>query len=112
VQELFDEPAGDVGGQQRIAGVTVAAAASSPPQASKHRAQPIQLVAKQTGSTLLGLAAPGHGPVGNQFLSTDDLYRPGRKVGDDATVCQFMADLGQAGAASSAWRPCRYPRAS
>src|SRR4029453_12834425 len=59
------------------------------------RVQTIQLVAKQTGSTLLVLAA--HGPVGNQFLSTDDLSRHGRKVGDDATVCQFMADLGQAG---------------
>jgi hypothetical protein len=76
-------------------GVTVAAATSSPAEASKHRVQTIQLIAKQTGSSLLVLAA--HGPVGNQFLSTDDLYRHGRKVGDDATVCQFMADLGQAG---------------
>jgi hypothetical protein len=59
--------------------------------------QTIQLVAKQTNATLLVLAAPGHGPVGNQFLGTDDLYRQGSKVGDDATVCQFMADLGQAG---------------
>lgn len=79
------------------AGVTVAAASSSSADASKHRAQTIQLVAKQTNSTLLVLAEPGHGPVGNQFLGTDDLYRQGRKVGDDATVCQFMADLGQAG---------------
>src|SRR5215208_6880963 len=62
------------------AGVTVAAATSSPAEASKHRVQTIQLVAKQTGSTLLVLAA--HGPVGNQFLSTDDLYRHGRKVAD------------------------------
>jgi hypothetical protein len=77
------------------AGVTVAAASSKSAEASKHRVQTIQLVAKQTGSTLLVLAA--HGPVGNQFLSTGDLYRQGRKVGDDATVCQFMADLGQAG---------------
>ena len=79
------------------AGVTVAAASSSSADASKHRVQTIQLVAKQTGSTLLVLAAPGHGPVGNQFLSTDDVYRQGRRVGDDAAVCQFMADLGQAG---------------
>jgi hypothetical protein len=79
------------------AGVTVAAASSSSTDANKHRAQTIQLVAKQTNSTLLVLAASGHGPVGNQFLSTDDLYRQGRKVGDDATACQFMADLGQAG---------------
>jgi hypothetical protein len=80
------------------AGVTVAAAASSSSaDASKHRVQTIQLVAKQTNSTLLVLAEPGHGPVGNQFLGTDDLYRQGRKVGDDANVCQFMADLGQAG---------------
>ena len=77
------------------AGVTVAAATSSPAEASKHRVQTIQLVAKQTGSSLLVLAA--HGPVGNQFLSTDDLYRQGHKVGHDASICQFMADLGQAG---------------
>jgi hypothetical protein len=78
-----------------VAGITVAAATSSPAKASKHRVQTIQLVARQTGSTLLVLAE--HGPVGNQFLSTDDLYRQGRKIGDDATVCQFMADIGQAG---------------
>jgi allene oxide cyclase-like protein len=80
-----------------VAGVTVAAASSSSADASKHRSQTINLVAKRTGSTLLVLAEPGHGPVGNQFLSTDDVYRQGRKVGDAAAVCQFMADLGQAG---------------
>ncbi|HVD14853.1 MAG TPA: hypothetical protein VNK73_10440 [Actinomycetota bacterium] len=79
------------------AGVSVAAASSSTADASKHREQTIQLVAKQAQSTVLVLAAPGHGPVGNQFLGTDDLYRHGRKVGDDASVCQFMADLGEAG---------------
>jgi hypothetical protein len=79
------------------AGVTAAAASSSSAAASKHRVQTIQLVAKQTSATLLVLAAHGHGPVGNQFLGTDDLYRQGRKVGDDASACQFMADLGQAG---------------
>jgi hypothetical protein len=79
------------------AGVTIAAASSSSADASKHRVQTIRLVARQTNATLLVLAAPGHGPVGNQFLGTDDLYRQGRKVGDDASVCQFMADLGQAG---------------
>ena len=80
------------------AGVSVAAASSD--DAGNQRAQAIQLVAKQTGSTLLVLAEPGHGPVGNQFLGTDDLYRNGRKVGDDASVCQFMSDLGQAGGRS------------
>jgi allene oxide cyclase-like protein len=79
------------------AGVTVAAATSSAADASKHRPQTINLVARRTGSTLLVLAAPGQGPVGNQFLNTDDVYRQGRKVGHDAAVCQFMADLGQAG---------------
>jgi hypothetical protein len=79
------------------AGVTVAAASSWSADASKHRVQTIQLVAKQTNATLLVLAAHGHGPVGNEFLGTDDLYRQGRKVGHDASVCQFMADLGQAG---------------
>ena len=79
------------------AGVTIAAASSSSADASKHRVQTIQLVAKQTNATLLELAAPGHGPVGNQLLTTDDVYRQGRKVGHDAAVCQFMADLGQAG---------------
>ena len=80
-----------------VAGVSVAAASSSSADASRHRAWTVQLVARQTGSTQLVLAESGHGPVGNQFLGTDDLYRNGRKVGDDASVCQFMADLGQAG---------------
>jgi hypothetical protein len=80
-----------------VAGVSVAAASSSSTDASRHRAWTVQLVARQTGSTQLVLAETGHGPVGNQFLGTDDLYRNGRKVGDDASVCQFMADLGQAG---------------
>jgi hypothetical protein len=79
------------------AGVTVTAAASSSADPSSYRVQTIHLVAKETQDVLLVLAAPGHGPVGNQFLSTDDLYRQGRKVGHDAVVCQFMADLGQAG---------------
>jgi hypothetical protein len=79
------------------AGVTVVAASSSSADASKHQPQTINLAAKRTGSTLLVLAATGHGPVGNEFLSADDVYRQGRKVGDDAAVCQFMADLGQAG---------------
>jgi hypothetical protein len=81
------------------AGVTVAAASSSSRAVNSHptNVRTINLVARQTGSTLLVLAAPGHGPVGNQFLSTDDVYRQGRKVGDDAAACQFMADLGQAG---------------
>jgi len=78
------------------AGVSVAAASSSD-NAGKYREQTIRLVAKQTASTVLVLAEHGHGPVGNQFLGTDDLYRNGHKVGDDASVCQFMADLGQAG---------------
>jgi hypothetical protein len=77
------------------AGVSVAAASSD--DASTYREQTIRLVARQTGSTVLVLAEPGHGPVGNQFLGTDDLYRNGRKVGDDASACQFMADLGEAG---------------
>ncbi len=79
-----------------VAGVTVAAASSA--GASKHRVQTINLVAKQTQSTLLVLAAPGHGPVGNQFLTTDDVFRQGRRVGDEVHVCQIMADLEQAGA--------------
>jgi hypothetical protein len=81
------------------AGVTVAAASSSSRAANSHpiSMRTINLVAKQTGSTLLVLAEPGHGPVGNQFLSTDDVFRQGRRVGDDAAVCQFMANLGQAG---------------
>jgi hypothetical protein len=58
---------------------------------------PRALVARQTQARLLVLAAPGHGPVGNQILTTDDIYRQVGKVGHDATVCQIMADLGQAG---------------
>lgn len=81
------------------AGVTVAAASSTSRAANSRPTseRTINLVARRTGSTLLVLAAPGHGPVGNQFLSTDDVYRQGRRVGDDAAVCQFMADLGRAG---------------
>ena len=84
------------------AGVTVAAASSSSSGSGAANSpaahvQTIHLVAKQTQATLLELAAPGHGPVGNEFLGTDDLFRNGRKVGNDATACQFMADLGPAG---------------
>jgi FlaG/FlaF family flagellin (archaellin) len=80
------------------ASVTVAAASSSSADASEHEPQTIQLVARRTGSTLLVLAASGQGPVGNQFVSTDDVYRQGRRVGDDAAACQLMADLGETGA--------------
>jgi hypothetical protein len=79
------------------AGATAAVASSATP-ASSHRSQTIHLVARQTQARLLVLAAPGHGPVGNQILTTDDIYRQAGKVGHDATVCQVMADLGQAGA--------------
>lgn len=79
------------------AGVTAAVALPAAAASSDH-SQTIHLTAKQTQATLLVLAAPGHGPVGNQLLTTDDVYRHARKVGHDATVCQVMADLGQAGA--------------
>jgi hypothetical protein len=78
------------------AGTTVAAASSA--RATNHRPATIQLVAKQTQATLLVLAAPGHGPVGNQFVTTGEVFRQGRNVGHDASVCQIMADLDQAGA--------------
>jgi hypothetical protein len=77
---------------------TTAAVASPAAATSSHRSQTIRLVAKQTQATLLVLAAPGHGPVGNQILATDDIYRHGRKAGHDASACQVVADLGQAGA--------------
>jgi hypothetical protein len=77
---------------------TTAAVASSAAPASGHHSQTINLTARQTQASLLVLAAPGHGPVGNQILTTDDIYRQADKVGHDATVCQVMADLGQAGA--------------
>ena len=80
------------------AGGATAAVASSAAPASSHRSQTIDLVARQTQARLLVLAAPGHGPVGNQIVTTDDIYRQAGKVGHDATVCQIMADLGQAGA--------------
>jgi hypothetical protein len=77
---------------------TTAAVASSATPASSHHGQTIHLVAWQTQARLLVLAAPGHGPVGNQILTSDDVYRQAGKAGHDATVCQIMADLGQAGA--------------
>jgi hypothetical protein len=77
---------------------TTAAVASSATPAGVHRSQTIDLVARQTQARLLVLAAPGHGPVGNQILTTDDVYRQAGKAGHDAAVCQVMADLGQAGA--------------
>jgi hypothetical protein len=76
------------------AGVTVAAASSA--GASRPRPQTIRLVAKQTQATVLVLAAPGRGPVGNQFLVTDEVFRQGRKVGHDVSVCQVVAEPGQA----------------
>ena len=79
------------------AGTTAAIASSATPASVRH-SQTIDLVARQTQASLLVLAAPGHGPVGNQILTTDDVYRQAGKVGHDATVCQIMADLDQAGA--------------
>jgi hypothetical protein len=77
-------------------GATAAVASSASPASVRH-SQTIDLTARQTQARLLVLAAPGHGPVGNQILTTDDIYRQAGKVGHDATVCQIMADLGQAG---------------
>ena len=53
---------------------------------------------RNTSSVVRNWLPPGHGPVGNQFLTTDDVFRQGRKVGDEVHVCQIMADLEQAGA--------------
>jgi hypothetical protein len=75
-----------------LAGAAVTVAAASSAGASRHRAETIRLVAKQTQATVLVLAAAGHGPIGNQFLTTDDVFRQGRKVGDDASVCQVVAE--------------------
>jgi hypothetical protein len=77
---------------------TAAAVASPTAATSSPHAQTIRLVAKQTQATMLVLAAPGHGPAGNQILATDDIYRQGRKAGHDASICQVVADLGQDGA--------------
>lgn len=79
------------------AGMTAAAASPATTANSQH-SQTIHLTARQTQATLLVLAAPGHGPAGNQLLTTDDVYRHARKIGHDATICQVMADLGRAGA--------------
>jgi FlaG/FlaF family flagellin (archaellin) len=77
-----------------LAGAAVTVATASSTGASTPRPETIRLVAKQTQATVLVLAATGHGPVGNQFLTTDEVFRQGRKVGDDATVCQVVAEPG------------------
>ena len=79
-----------------LAGGAVIVAAASSAGASGDRPETIHLVAKQTQATVLVLAAAGQGPVGNQFLATDEVFRQGRKVGDDASVCQVVAEPGQA----------------
>jgi hypothetical protein len=75
-----------------LAGATVTVAAASSTARSGEPPETIRLVAKQTQATVLVLAAAGHGPVGNQFLATDEVFRQGRKVGDDASVCQVVAE--------------------
>jgi glucose/arabinose dehydrogenase len=81
------------------AAVTLAAAspARSPasPAAAVH-SEVIHLEARQTQAAFLALGTPGN-PVGNQFVSADDLFREGRKVGHDGSVCQVVASLGAAG---------------
>jgi hypothetical protein len=79
-----------------LAGAAVTVAAASTAGTSRHRPETIRLVAKQTQATVLVLAAAGHGPLGNQFLATDEVFRQGRKVGDDASVCQVVAEPGDA----------------
>jgi hypothetical protein len=79
-----------------LAAAAVTVAAASTAGASRPRTETIRLVAKQTQATVLVLAAAGHGPVGNQFLATNDIYRQGRMVGDDASVCQVVAEPGHA----------------
>jgi hypothetical protein len=76
-----------------VAAVTVAAASSAGgARQGAQTTQTIRLVAKQTQATVLVLAAAGQGPVGNQFLTTDDVFRQGHRVGDDASVCQVVAE--------------------
>jgi hypothetical protein len=75
-----------------LAGAAVTVAAASSAGASRHRPETVRLVAKQTQATVLVLAAAGHGPLGNQFLATDEVFRQGRRVGDDASVCQIVAE--------------------
>jgi hypothetical protein len=75
-----------------LAGAAVTVAAASSAGASRHRPETVRLVAKQIQATVLVLAAAGHGPLGNQFLATDEVFRQGRKVGDDASVCQIVAE--------------------
>jgi Allene oxide cyclase barrel like domain len=77
-----------------LAGGTVIVAAASSAGASGDRPETIRLVAKQTQAAVLVLAAAGQGPVGNQFLATDEVFWQGRKVGDDASVCQVVAEPG------------------
>ena len=79
-----------------LAGGAVIVAAASSAGASGDRPETIRLVAKQTQAAVLVLAAAGQGPVGNQFLATDEVFRQGRKVGDDASVCQVVAEPGHA----------------
>jgi hypothetical protein len=82
------------------AAVTLAAAspAGSPasPAAAAVHAEVIHLEARQTQAAFLALGTPGN-PVGNQFVGADDLFRQGRKVGHDGSVCQVVANLGAAG---------------
>jgi hypothetical protein len=75
-----------------LAGAAVTVTAASSTSATRNPAETIRLVAKQTHATVLVLAAAGQGPIGNQFLTTDAVFRQGRKVGDDASVCQVVAE--------------------
>jgi hypothetical protein len=72
-----------------VAGVAVASAASSSSGAADQPVQVIRLVARQVQVTPLDFGAPGFSP-GDQEVVAADLYRGGRKVGQDASVCQVV----------------------
>jgi hypothetical protein len=76
-------------GALAVASVAVASAASSGARASDHPVQVIRLVARQVQVTPLDVGAPGFSP-GDQEVVAADLYRDGRKVGQNASSCQVV----------------------
>jgi hypothetical protein len=70
-----------------VAGGPLASASAS--DGYHHRAEIIQVVAKQTQTASIDLGKKGHS-LGDQLVIAEDLYQNGKKIGDHSVVCTYV----------------------
>src|SRR3712207_1417117 len=81
-----------------VALVATALAVAGPADAAHrrpHRPAPLVVEARTISESLVDLGEPGLSP-GDQQVLTEDLYRDGRRVGEDHIVCSVVR-VGPAG---------------